>query len=371
MPSQQTRILSRKVDQEGVRASVTPLFRNSAFEEGSEYFYLRKDHPNVREFEAHIADLEQSKYATAYASGMAAIAAVLDLCPKGSTVAINDLVYGCTYKLFTLFCQKLDIDLISTDLSNPKNIEALGSNIEMIFFETPTNPFLKNIEIAQVRSIASKLNPKVKIVVDNTWATPLNQTPLSHGADISLHSATKYFSGHSDCMGGIACTSSELIHNKFREYRFYYGAVLSPDNAWLLTRSLQTLPVRMKTHIANLQSVVAHLKDRDFIDKIYLPEVGSAQLQQYGGIFFAELKGSTSQIEAFTKSLNLFDTGTAMACVKSMVARPYFGSHASLSEDQKNTMGITPNLVRFCIGLEDPQDLIDDIEATWDAVKSQ
>jgi cystathionine gamma-lyase / homocysteine desulfhydrase len=239
----------------------------------------------------------------------------------------------------------------------------------MVFFETPTNPFLKTVDIQRVSAAARRASPRALVVVDNTWATPLFQHPLEHGADISLHSATKFLAGHADVMGGLVLTNRGDLDDELRQARFYSGAIVDPHSAWLLRRSIQTLPIRMREHervTGRLQTFLAH---RPEVARVCAPRIDGRQLRGYGGIVCFELLGDLAdRYAAFAAELRLFDTGTAMACVTSKVAQPYSGSHASMNADEKASMGLGPGLVRLCLGFEDPADLEADLAAAFAAL---
>jgi cystathionine gamma-lyase/homocysteine desulfhydrase len=207
------------------------------------------------------------------------------------------------------------------------------------------------------------------VVVDNTWATPMFQRPLEHGADISLHSATKFLAGHADVMGGIVLTNRAELDDELRQARFFTGAILDPHSAWLLRRSIQTLPLRMREHERVTTRLHAFLAERPEVARVFAPRVDGQQLTGYGGILCFELQADLAgKYPAFIAHLRLFDSGTAMACVTSKVAQPYSGSHASMNAVEKAAMGLGPGVVRLCLGFEDPADLEADLMAAFAAV---
>lgn len=357
-----TSLLHAKADIKNANPAVTPIFQASAFESDSPYFYTRKNNPNIEEFEIAVSALAASKYAVSTTTGMSAIFLCLNLLSAGDTLVVNKDIYGCSYKLFCRFCENFSINLIVLDLSLKEGLDKIPVDVNMILFETPTNPFLKTINISEVSKIAKKGNDNALIVVDNTWATPIFQKPLEIGADISLHSATKYFSGHSDVMGGCLLINDEEIYNSLMNLRFYSGSILAPYSAWLLRRSLQTLSIRMKVHQETTLELVKFLKEVPQIEKVYFPAIDSNQLTGYGTLIFFVLEDKyVNHYPEFAGSLKLFSTGTGMACVTSMVAQPFTGSHASMNELEKQKMGLTKNLIRFSFGLEDVEDLKTDI----------
>ena len=366
-----TNALHCKIDTKEAYPVVTPLYQNSAFQANSPYFYTRKDNPNCKEFENIVATIEDAAFSISTTTGMAALNLVLSLLESGDRLVINKYVYGCSMKFFLRFAKKRKIELTILDLSNDNEIDLIPKNVTMVIFETPTNPFLKTINIADVTTKTKSLNKSALIVVDNTWATSLFQQPMKQGADISLHSATKFFSGHSDVMGGIILTNNSLLSDKLRTERFYTGAILDPHSAWLLCRSLQTFTLRMTEHQRVTKLMIPFLKKLPQIKKVYMPEIDGKQLVGYGGIIFFDLRDDLVQFyKEFSEALSLFDTGTAMACVTSMVAQPFSGSHASLSDSEKNKMGLGRGLIRLCFGLENVNDLMNDIILAFKTIET-
>jgi len=365
----ETAALHFRIDNAETHPVATPIYQNSAFTADSPYFYTRKSNPNSVEFEGALALLERSKYVISTTTGMSAIMLVLQQLRPNDHLVINQYIYGCSYKLFQRYAEQLNLKLTILDLSEPAGREAIPDDVSMILFETPTNPFLKTIPIKEVAEITTKKNPKALVVVDNTWATPLFQKPLECGAHVSLGSATKYISGHSDVMGGFIAVDNEKLAEELLASRFYSGAILDPNSAWLLRRSLHTFPIRMREHVRITQQLYDFLNTRKEVEKVYLPETSKDQLHEYGGILFFEFsKKHQENYASFRESLSLFDTGTGMACVSSMVAQPWSGSHASLCDSEKTTMGINTGLVRLCFGLENADDLVDDLEAAFSSL---
>ena len=357
-----TRALHERVDVEGARPASTPLFQTAAFEGGSPFFYARKGHPNVEEWERAVATLEGAKHGVAAASGMAAISLALSLLAPGDRLVVHRLLYGCSWRFFTRLEKQRGLRVSGVDLER----ETPPADAAMVFLETPTNPFLRTIDLAKLRAAA----PRARIVVDNTWATPLHQRPLAHGADLSIHSATKFLSGHGDVMGGLVLTDDAAIAEKLREERFYSGAVLSPQAAWLLRRSLQTLAVRMRAHVETTGRIASWLAARPEVERVFLPEVDGRQLTGYGGILFFRFAAAHRDGWArFAKALALFRGGTGMAAVTSTAAQPWSGSHASMTPEEKRAIGLDESVIRLCFGLEDPSDLEADLAHAFEALR--
>ena len=344
------------------KASVTPIYQCSAFDSGSEYFYSRKNNPNVVELENTVRILEQAEYAIAYSCGMTAIYMILDLLQPEDCLVINKLLYGCSYKLFLRLSNRRGYSVVTLDLTQEEELRKIPSNTKMVFFETPTNPFLKTIDISKVKKYTKLANKEAFVVVDNTWATPLYQKPLQCGADISLHSGTKYLSGHSDVMGGMVLVKDTKLYELLVADRFYGGAIITPYSAWLMRRSIQTLKVRLDYQTKITKELYLFLQEIPQIRYVYYPKIDGTQLVDYGGILFFEFHDTfADRYEKFKTYLKLFNTGTGMACVTSMVAQPYTGSHASMSDEEKTEMGISKSLVRLCFGLEDIELLKNDL----------
>ena len=366
----ETQALHYRIDNAVTRPVVTPIYQNSAFSADSPYFYTRKSNPNSVELEGALGLLEKAAFVISTTTGMSAIALVLQLLHPGDHLVINKHIYGCSYKLFQRFTEQNRIRLSVLDLSTVEGQESMPSDVTMVIFETPTNPFLKTVPIRRIVDCAAAKNPNALVVVDNTWATPLFQNPLELGAHLSLASATKFISGHSDVMGGFVATNDDVLAETVRQNRFYTGAILDPNSAWLLRRSLHTFPLRMREHVRTTRRLAENLRLRPEVQKVYLPETDDDQLRDYGGILFFELKPALSgYYSEFARNLALFDTGTGMACVSSMVAQPWCGSHASLATDEKVAMGLSEGLVRLCFGLETPEDLIADLNCAFVAMQ--
>lgn len=370
MPTPISTALHHRIDTAATATVVTPIYQNSAFPASSPYFYTRKDNPNVSEIETVIATFEEAEHCVGFSTGMAAINSVLSLLKPGATLVVNRDIYGCSLKLLHRETARMSHRFVGLDLSHDEGIAAIPPDTALVFFETPTNPFLKTVPIASVVEQVRRVAPDALVVVDNTWASPLFQHPLSLGADISIHSATKYISGHSDVMGGFAVCARPEMAEELRNIRFYGGAIMDPHSAWLLRRSAQTLPLRMKAHVETLHEMSLFLDKLPQVARVYLPEVDGRQLTNYGGILFFELAPDVhDRYEMFRDSLTLFENGTGMAAVTSMVAQPYTGSHASLDDQDKADMGLGINVVRLCFGLEPVEDLKADLRQAFNGLK--
>jgi cystathionine gamma-lyase/cystathionine gamma-lyase/homocysteine desulfhydrase len=371
MSARSTRALRQKIAVDGTRPTASPLFQTAAFQSGSAFFYSRKDNPNVHEFEDAMAAWEGARHALAVTTGMSALSLLMGLLRAGDTLVCHRLMYGCSMRLFQQQVDERGVGLLVTDLADPRELARLPASTRVVVFETPTNPFLRTVPIAAVAAAAHRANPAAVVAVDGTWATPLFQQPLRHGADVVLHSATKFISGHSDVMGGVLLCERDDLAGWFRERRFYHGANLDPHSAWLLARSLKTFPLRMREHARVTRAMVALLRGLAAVERVDFPQVGDGQLEDYGGIVFVQLRAAYRERYAdLVAGLRFFDTGTGMAAVTSMIAQPWSGSHASLDDAQKAAMGLDRGLVRLCFGLEDEADLAADLTRAFAALES-
>lgn len=365
----ETEALHFRIDNADTHPVATPIYQNSAFTADSPYFYTRKSNPNSVELEGALAILENAQHVISTTTGMSAIMLVLQQLKPDDHLVINKDIYGCSYKLFQRYTRQMNIKLSILDLATTTGRDALPDDVSMVLFETPTNPFLKTIPIREVANRVHHKNPNALVVVDNTWATALYQKPLDCGADISLASATKYISGHSDVMGGFIAVNDDQLADALLQNRFYSGAILDPNSAWLLRRSLHTFPIRMREHQRITQKLYAYLDQRDEVETVYYPHLSTEQLQNYGGILFFDFSKPFAECYTqFRDALSLFDSGTGMACVSSMVAQPWSGSHASLCDSEKIAMNINTGLVRLCFGLEAAEDLVADLEHAFSSL---
>lgn len=369
-PDPRTALIHHRTHYADADPSVTPLFQSSAFERGSPYFYTRKNNPNVAELEECVALIEGAAHGVALACGMAAIKVCLDIVRPGQTIVLHELVYGCTARAVDRHCNRLGITLVVADITAPEFSYAALDDVGLVLFETPTNPFLRSVDIADQVRRAKAAHPGCRVAVDNTWATSLYQQPLKLGADISLQSATKYLSGHSDVMGGLLLTDDPELAQFARDERFYSGLLIDPFAAWLLRRSLQTLAIRLEAQGAATLRVRDYLATVPEIETVYFPDIDGEQLTGYAGIVFVQLeKNSPISFEDIVDRLNYFGSGTGMACVSSMIAQPYTGSHASMTDAEKSAIGLDHGLVRLCIGLEPPDALIADLDTAFAAAR--
>ena len=356
-----------------------PMYLTSTFkqEEFGEYIYdySRAGNPTRTNLEENIASLEEGAGAIAFSSGMAAISSIIHLLSSGDEIIFTKNVYGGTYRIMDKIYKNFSIIAHWVDTTNLNEIEKkINNNTKIVFIETPTNPMM---EISNIKSIANLCKSHdCLLVVDNTFMSPYNQRPLTLGADIVMHSSTKYLNGHSDVIGGILiCNNNKLIED-LRFIQMSVGAVPSPFDCWLIQRSLKTLSVRMKAHNKNAFEIAQLLKNNPKISSIYYPGLSShlnysiAKEQQldphgnsvFGGMISIDL-GSLSAARKFVKGLNIFTLAESLGGVESLVCHPATMTHASIPNEIRQQLGVTDGLVRLSIGIEDLDDLKEDIES--------
>ena len=355
-----------------------PMYLTSTFkqEEFGEYIYdySRAGNPTRVNLEENIASLEEGVGAVAFSSGMAAISAIIHLLSSEDEIIFTKNVYGGTYRIMDKIYKNFSIISHWTDTTDLNEIEKkINNKTKIVFIETPTNPMM---EISDIKSIANLCQKHdCLLVVDNTFMSPYNQRPLTLGADIVMHSSTKYLNGHSDVIGGILiCNNNKLIED-LRFIQMSVGAVPAPFDCWLIQRSLKTLSVRMKAHNSNAFEIAEILKSNSKISSIYYPGLSShlnhsiAKEQQldphgnsvFGGMISIDL-GSLSAARKFVKGLNIFTLAESLGGVESLVCHPATMTHASIPEEIRKELGVTDGLVRLSIGIEDLDDLKKDLE---------
>ncbi len=361
-------------------AVMTPIYQTSTFEQNSidnhgEFSYARTANPTRTALENALASIENGKYALAFGSGMAAIDAVIRLLKPGDEVIANTNLYGGTYRLFEKVWKSFGIVFHYANFTNLIEIGVLiNSNTKLLWLETPTNPLLQIIDISQIVKISKKNH--LILAVDNTFATPYLQRPLDLGADIVVHSATKYLGGHSDVVLGAIITSNSEISKKLYFIQNSCGAIAGPMDSFLVLRGIKTLHVRMQRHSENTRKIAQFLLKNEKIERVYWPgfedfeghQIAAKQMSDFGGILSFKLKGNVKKIKLFLKSLTIFKLAESLGGVESLIGHPATMTHASLSEKQRNHLGITENLLRLSVGIEDCDDLIEDLEKSIRAI---
>ncbi|BAA80215.1 cystathionine gamma-lyase [Aeropyrum pernix K1] len=352
-----------------IHLSVT-YWKRSVAEAEEGYVYSRTSNPTRDALEKKLAALENARYALAFSSGLAAEATViLALLREGDHIVAFDDLYGGTKRLFQRVMARFGIKVTYVDARDPGNIEkALTPATRMIWLETPTNPLLKLTDIRAAAEIASRAG--AYLVVDNTFATPYFQRPLELGADIVVHSATKYLSGHSDLLAGAVMVNSSEVYEKLKYHQNAVGAVPPPLDSYLLMRSLKTLALRMEWHQHNAMKIAEHLESHPKVDRVIYPglsthpqhSLAKRQMTGYSGMLSFELKGGAGAAVRFVESLRIIALAESLGGVESLVEIPSLMTHASIPREERLKKGITDGLVRLSVGIEDLEDLIEDIE---------
>lgn len=365
-----------------IRAVSTPIFQSSTFafenaQQGADifagkqdgYFYTRLGNPTQAALETEMAYLEGGEAALAFASGMAAIVStVLGLVKSGDRIVSSDTLYGGTHKLFHDTLRNLDIEVEEVDAADPSRIEqALDARTRMIYIETPANPTMRLVDIAACAGIAKKAG--IPLVVDNTFCTPYLQNPLALGADVAVHSATKYIGGHGDTVAGIMVGPKDIVNHVRGDILRDFGGVISPFNAWLLLRGLKTLPVRMDKHCENAMEVAQFLSFHPKIEAVHYPglrthpqhDLAKRQMRGFGGMIAFEVKGGREAGRVLMDSVELCTLAVSLGDVDTLIEHPATMTHSSYSATELQAVGISEGLVRLSVGIEDVDDIVADL----------
>ncbi|MEW4222266.1 bifunctional cystathionine gamma-lyase/homocysteine desulfhydrase [Rossellomorea marisflavi] len=351
----------------------TPIYQVSTYKQDEVgkhkgFEYSRSGNPTRHALEELIKDLEGGERGFAFGSGMAAITAVMMLFNSGDHVVLTDDVYGGTYRVMTKVLNRLGIESTFVDSSNPASIEeAIRENTKAVYIETPTNPLLKITDIKEAASLAKKHG--LLTIVDNTFSTPYWQNPLALGADIVLHSATKYLGGHSDVVAGLVVVNSDQLAEDLFFVQNSTGGILGPQDSWLLIRGIKTLGLRMEEHEINTKKIVDFLLQHPKVSKVYYPgleshpnhEIAKAQASGFGGMVSFDV-GSEENADRLLTNTKYFTLAESLGAVESLISVPARMTHASIPKDRRDELGITDGLVRISVGLEDVEDLIEDID---------
>ena len=333
------------------------------------FIYSRNTNPTVTSLEEKIRVLEGAEDATAFATGMAAISNTLFtfLKPGNRVVSLKD-TYGGTSKLFLDFFPEYKVDVQLCETGNHEEMELeIAKGCDLVYLETPTNPTLKIVDIKRMAQAAKKVGAIV--VVDNTFATPINQNPLSLGADLVLHSATKYLCGHSDAMGGLLAGSKELVKKVFH-FREINGASLQADSAYMIARGMKTLELRVKRQSESAAKIAQYLKAHPKVRDVFYPglethkghEIARSQMNGFGGMLSFSLDGGYHLVEKLLPSLKLVHLAASLGSVSTLAGPPRTTSHVELTEEQRALLGIPESLIRYSVGIESVDDLIQDLD---------
>lgn len=376
--TEQTKILHSIPVDELTGAISTPIYQTSTFVQQAPgvhkgFDYARSNNPTRKVLEDLIATLENGSNGYAFASGLAAIDAVAKLLSSGDEIIAVDDIYGGAFRLFTHIYQKLGIHVTYVDATDANNVaDAITDKTKLIWIESPTNPTLKIADIATIAQIAKAHH--CLLCVDNTFASPAAQKPLDLGADLVVHSATKYLSGHSDLIAGLVVTKTQELGDKIKFIQNASGAILAPFDCWLVIRGIETLSLRVKQHAENAQRIATFLTTQPLVKNVYYPGLPShpnhhiAQKQQryFGGVISFDLVVDDKELASrIVSSTRYFKLAESLGGVKSLICLPCEMTHKSIPEEKRYESGVTNSLIRLSVGLEDADDLIQDLKAAF------
>src|SRR6056297_493481 len=339
--------------------------------ESDDYVYTRGNNPTLRLFENRMAELESGSGAVSFASGMAAISSVLfSFLRPGDNVLVHKTLYGSSYNVVTKVLPKYEIGYTIADLAQPESLDSLvDESTKVIYFETPSNP---NLSIVDIRKIVEFAKPRgIKVVIDNTFATPYFQRPLEMGVDVVVHSATKYICGHGDVVAGVAVArDNEYIMSLKFDYMCEFGGVLSPFNAWLLLRGLKTLGLRMRQHEANAIATAEYLQRHTKVAKVFYPglkdfpghKVARAQMDGFGAIVSFEVEGGLEAAKRVVNNTRLFKLAVSLGDCESLVQLPAAMTHRGYDQESLRQFGLSAGMIRLSLGLEHIDDILADLD---------
>ncbi len=361
-------------------ATIVPIYATSTYTqpavgEHKGFDYSRTVNPTRLALETQLAALEEAQFASAFASGMAATSAVMNLLSAGDHVVVSDDLYGGTYRLFSRVLTRYGLSFTYVDMTSLERVrEALQPTTKMLWLETPTNPLLRLIDIA---AVAGLRRTGMIVAVDNTFATPYFQSPLALGADVVVHSTTKYIGGHSDVVGGIAITNDAALAESIKFHQNAVGGVPGPFDAFLTMRGAKTLAVRMREHERNAQAVATFLSERDDVAGVMYPgltthpqhELARRQMRGFGGMVSFTLHGPESRALDLAKRTRLFSLAESLGGVESLITHPARMTHGAIPKEERERRGVTDGLLRLSVGLESARDLIADLRQALDATR--
>ncbi len=355
-------------------ATIVPIYQTTTYAQeevnkNKGYEYSRISNPTRTAFDKCLASLEEGKHALSFSSGLAAEHSVFSLLHPGDHVVVPEDMYGGTYRLIKEVLEPLQIDFTFTDFSDFDAIRrSFTQKTKMIWIETPTNPLLKIFDIKEITKISRTY--KTISVVDNTFASPYFQKPLLLGADIVIHSTTKYINGHSDIIGGAVILNDDLLYERIHLVQKSVGAVPSPFDSWLTLRGLKTLAVRMRQHECNAFQVARFLKKMSNVKEVYYPGleehpghlIARKQMSGYGGIVSFKIKGGLNEANSFFRKLKIFQLADSLGGVESLANYSAVMTHGAFPPELRNKIGVTDNLIRLSVGIEHIDDLLVDLE---------
>ena len=355
-------------------AIMPPIFQTATYAQNGlgdhkGYEYSRSHNPTRTALQECIAALEDGKFGLAFASGMAAETAILSLLSAGDHLVACDDLYGGSYRIFERVMRRYNVETTYVPAGNIAAYEqAIRPNTKLIWLETPTNPLLRLIDIQAVAEIAHRHN--ILVVVDNTFASPYFQQPLKLGADIVVHSTTKYINGHSDVIGGALVLNNEEAYESMKFYENAAGNVPSPFDAWLVLRGIKTLAVRMRQHDENARVVAKFLAEHPRVEKVYYPglpshpdyELAKRQMSGFGGMVSFQFKGVYADVDKLVRRFKVFSLAESLGGVESLVCHPVSMTHGSIPKEIREARGLTDTLLRLSVGIEDAEDLLADLQ---------
>jgi len=362
-------------------AVMTPIYATSTYVQESPgkhkgFDYARSINPTRLAYEKCIADLEGGTRGFAFASGLAAMATVLELLESGSHIVVSDDLYGGTFRLFDkVRKQSAGLEFTYVDLTHASRFEkAIKPNTRMVWIETPSNPLLKIIDLEAIAKIARE--HKILSVSDNTFATPWIQRPIESGFDIVVHSATKYLNGHSDLVSGVAVVSDKELGDRMWFLQNSVGAIAGAFDSFLVLRSLKTLALRMERHCANALEIARWLEEQPQVEKVMYPglkshpqhDLARTQMRGFGGMVSIVLKTDLAGTKRFLENTHLFALAESLGGVESLINHPALMTHASVPKEKRDELGVGDSLVRLSVGVEDLRDLIDDLQFAFEAI---
>ncbi len=357
---------------------LTTNYSFAGFNEKREFDYCRSGNPTRQTLEQALTTLEQGAGATITSSGMAAVSLPLQLVKPGDRVIVPHDCYGGSYRLFSTLAAKGLFELEFIDQNDEKQLKAaFARKPALIWVETPSNPLLRIVDVEKISTLAKQ--QQCLVVVDNTFLSPAFQKPLTLGADIVIHSTTKYINGHSDVVGGAVISKDKILADELAWWANCLGITGAPFDSFLTLRGLRTLPVRIKQHQQNTDTLVDFLQSSSQVSTIYYPglkshpghEIAKRQQSGFGGIVSFELDGNVEDVAVFVESLNIFSLAESLGGVESLVCHPATMTHAAMDEAARQTAGISQTLIRLSVGIEDEQDLVNDLQQAFAQVEFQ
>ena len=364
-----------QIKEKAYGAVMPPIYQTSTYAQASPgehkgYEYSRTQNPTRHALERSIASLENAKYGLGFSSGLSAIDAIMKLFKSGDEIISTNDLYGGSYRLFNKIYKKFGLKFIFTDLRDLSNVENLiNDKTKLIWVETPTNPMINVIDIKGLSDICKSNN--ILLGVDNTFSTPYLQKPIDLGADIVMHSATKFLAGHSDVILGLLAVSNDELAEKLYFMQNSSGAICGPMDSFLTLRGIKTLHVRMDRHCENASKIAEFLDGHQSVDKLYWPglkqhrnhDVATRQMKNFGGmISFTVKNGNFEKVKKITSNFKVFTLAESLGGVESLVNHPATMTHASIPKEERDKTGIVDSLIRLSVGIEDVKDLIDDLE---------